>query len=69
MVWSRIEGDLASAGPVDPAALPLLLGFVTIWLVLVLVAGLLHAWISAWWSLELSTTGLEASVQGEEVAR
>jgi hypothetical protein len=68
ILWSPIQQRLASGGPLDPAGLPLLLGFVIIWLVLVLLAGLLHAWVSTWWSLERSTAGIEASVQGEEVA-
>jgi hypothetical protein len=69
ILWSPIEGRLASGSPLDLAALPLLLGFVTIWLVLVLVAGSLHTWVSTWWSLELSTARIDAPVQGEEVAR
>ena len=68
ILWSPIQGRLASGSPLDVSVLPLLLGFVTIWLVLVLVAGLLHAWVSTWWSLELSTARIEVSLQGEEVA-
>jgi hypothetical protein len=69
ILWSPIQGRLANGSPLDLAALPLLLGFVTIWLVLVLVAGLLHSWISTWWSLELSTAPIDAPMQREEVAR
>jgi hypothetical protein len=68
ILWAPIQQGL-SRHLLDPGALPLLLGFVATWLVLVLVAGLLHAWVSTWWSLELSTARIDAPVQGEEVAR
>jgi hypothetical protein len=57
VLWEPIglalhEGQLAS-----PDTLLLLVGFVAIWLGLLLVAGALHAAASAWWTLELRETG------------
>ncbi|HET6744763.1 MAG TPA: hypothetical protein VFH90_02825, partial [Candidatus Limnocylindria bacterium] len=38
----------------NPSTLLLLLGFVAIWLALLLVAGALHVVVSAWWAMELA---------------
>jgi len=53
VLWEPLGEDLAAGWLLSPASLSLLVGFVAIWLALVLVAGALHAWVSAWWSAEL----------------
>jgi hypothetical protein len=53
VLWAPIAADLAASDLVSPTALLLLVGLVAIWLALLLVGGVIHAWTSAWWSLEL----------------
>ena len=67
VLWDPIQRDLAGKQPFSLGSLPLLVGFVGIWLALVLAAGMLHAWVSAWWSLELSSSIIDPSAAGEEV--
>jgi hypothetical protein len=52
VLWNAIVDNLAPGLPGGPQALLLLLGFVAIWLVLLLAGGALHAFVSAWWLLE-----------------
>jgi len=52
-VWQPISERLAESRLSEPMTTILLLGFVWIWLVLVILAGAVQAWISAWWSKEL----------------
>lgn len=52
-LWRPLSGRLASGGVAEPATPILLLGFVWIWLVLVILAGVIQAWIAAWWNREL----------------
>jgi hypothetical protein len=52
LLWSAIADNLGPGLPGGPQALLLLLGFVAIWLVLLLAGGALHAFVSAWWLLE-----------------
>lgn len=53
-VWAPVS-DRLTAGPLArPETLLLLVGFVGIWLVLLVVSGALHAFVSAWWFMELS---------------
>jgi len=54
VLWAPISVELAAGQLVSPQALLLLVGFVAIWLALVLVFGALHAWVSTLWSLELA---------------
>jgi hypothetical protein len=68
VLWVPIQRDLAGKQPFSPSSLPLLVGFVALWLALVLAAGMLHSWVSAWWSLELSGTILDPSAAGKEAA-
>jgi hypothetical protein len=68
LLWDPIQRHLAGKQPFSLVSLPLLVGFVAVWLALVLAAGVLHAWVSAWWSLELTSTIADPSVAGEEVA-
>jgi hypothetical protein len=68
LLWDPIQRHLAGKQPFSLVSLPLLVGFVAVWLALVLAAGVLRAWVSAWWSLELTSTIADPSVAGEEVA-
>jgi hypothetical protein len=57
VLWEPLAQRLAVAGLTEPTTLVLLLGFVWIWLVLVIMAGVVQAWISAWWKVELAPRG------------
>ena len=50
VLWAPIGARLAGAGGLDVAIGLLLVGFVAIWLCLVLAGGALHAWSAATWS-------------------
>jgi hypothetical protein len=54
VLWAPIGVSLADGLLAHPATLLLLLGFVTIWLALLLIAGALHVAVSAWWAMELA---------------
>jgi hypothetical protein len=54
VLWAPIGAELAGGELPTPQALVLLLGFVAIWLALVMGFGALHVWRSTWWSLELA---------------
>jgi hypothetical protein len=66
VLWAPIEAKLAGGQFVSPQALLLLVGFVAIWLALVLGFGALHAWVSAWWSVELGQAGEASRMQAQE---
>ncbi len=53
LLWRPLSTRLADVGPGEPSTAVLLLGFVWIWLVLVILAGVGQAWTTAWWSAEL----------------
>jgi hypothetical protein len=55
VLWAPIGADLGGGRLLTPATLALLLGFVTIWLGLVLGAGAIRTWLAAWWSLEIGS--------------
>ncbi len=55
-LWEPIGVDLAGGRLASPATLILLLAFITVWLATVLAGGAVHAWGTAWWSLELAPT-------------
>jgi hypothetical protein len=57
LLWAPIQVELAGGRLVGARALLLLVGFVAVWLALVLAFGALHAWVSGWWSLELGHAG------------
>ena len=50
VLWAPIGAGLLAGGAIDAAGILLLVGFVAIWLCLVLAGGALHAWGSATWS-------------------
>jgi hypothetical protein len=54
LLWQPLAARLADGGPAQLTTALLLLGFVWIWLVLVVLAGIGQAWTSAWWSAELA---------------
>jgi hypothetical protein len=56
VLWGPIGESLGPGLPGSPQALVLLVGFVAIWLSLLLVGGALHAFISAWWLAEWRST-------------
>lgn len=57
VLWQPLQIRLAGDGLAEPTTLVLLLGFVWIWLVLLIMAGVVQAWISAWWEVELAPGG------------
>ena len=57
VLWAPIEASLGAGGLSDPQTVLLLVGFVAIWLCLVLAAGVVFAWASAWWSIEMEVVG------------
>jgi len=61
--------ELAAGQLLSPPALLLLVGFVAIWLALLLLFGALHAWTSTWWSLALTPAALATTPDGMEAAQ
>ena len=55
VLWAPIGTQLAIGGGFEIGTGLLLLGFVAIWLCLVLAGGALHAWSAATWSRLLAT--------------
>jgi len=55
VLWTPIGVQLAVRGQINVATGLLLVGFVAIWLCLVLAGGALHAWSAATWSRLLAT--------------
>jgi hypothetical protein len=53
VLWAPIGAALDAGELATPSTILLLVGFTAIWLCLLLAGGALHAWASAWWSLEL----------------
>ena len=52
VLWMPIGDALGAGRLATPETLLLLLGFVAIWLGLLLVAGAVHVAVSAWWAIE-----------------
>ena len=67
VLWAPISVELAAGQLVSAQALLLLVGFVAIWLALVLAFGALHAWVSTLWSLELAGATVDARPDAQEV--
>lgn len=57
VLWAPIGAELAAGGVIDARAAGLLVGFVGIWLCLVLAGGALQAWGSATWMALLAVAG------------
>jgi hypothetical protein len=69
VLWRSIAVRLAMSG-IDAALVPLLVGFVAIWLCLIVGGGALHAWTSLTWTLVLDghrprTDGAGRHVHGD----
>ncbi len=72
LLWSPIGVQLAPGQLGGPQTLLLLVGFVAIWLCLLIGVGALHAWASAWWMLELEhgrQQPMEPSARGQEIGQ
>jgi hypothetical protein len=63
VLWPPIGTGLGDGLPSHPETILLLLGFVAIWLGLLLAAGALHTAVSAWWAMEVRT-GARLSASG-----
>ena len=66
VLWAPIGADLGSGDLVSPTALLLLVGFVAIWLAVILASGALHVMFSTWWSLETGALPGEAAPEAME---
>jgi hypothetical protein len=53
VLWTPIGRQAGTGALLSPGSAALLVGFVAIWLCLVAGGGMLHAWSSTWWSLEV----------------
>ncbi len=58
ILWAPIGSQLSGGLLGSPSTVLLLVGFVAIWLCLVLAAGVVFAWASAWWSIEMEAVAL-----------
>lgn len=73
VLWAPIGAELGPGMMATPETLLLLVGFVAVWLTVLLAGGALHVAISAWWVLEVASerhrqrraTGLQPGPQGE----
>jgi hypothetical protein len=61
VLWAPIGAGLIAGGAIDATGVALLVGFVAIWLCLVLAGGALHAWGSATWSALLHRRAIAPS--------
>ena len=66
VLWAPIGADLGGGDLVSPTALLLLVGFVAIWLAVILAFGALHVLFSTWWSLETGALPGEAAAEAME---
>jgi hypothetical protein len=66
VLWAPIGADLGGGDLVSPTALLLLVGFVAIWLAVILAFGVLHVLFSTWWSLETGALPGEAAAEAME---
>jgi len=66
VLWAPIENRLALNG-IDAAAMLLLVGFVAIWLCLVLAGGALHAWGSVSWTGVLGAGAIDRGASQDEM--
>ena len=68
VLWAPIGARLAAGDGGDPATLVLLVGFVAIWLCLVLGGGALHAWSTATWAHLDESEAASMDGRGREAA-
>jgi hypothetical protein len=64
VLWAPIGAALDAGRLGSPDTLVLLLGFVAIWLALLLAAGAVHVAVSAWWAIELARNGRRQGAAG-----
>jgi hypothetical protein len=65
LLWRPLDTRLAAGGLAQPTTVILLVGFVWIWLVLVILAGVVQAWTSAWWNVALGAGSTSVLVEGD----
>jgi hypothetical protein len=65
LLWRPLDARLAEGGLGQPTTVILLVGFVWIWLVLVILAGVVQAWTSAWWNAVLDAGSGVESMEGD----
>ena len=68
VLWAPIEEALVEGRAMTSGAPLLLVGFVAIWLCLVLAGGAVHTFVAAWWSLELGAGRTREPAAREEAA-
>jgi hypothetical protein len=66
VLWAPIESRLALNG-IDAAGMLLLVGFVAIWLCVVLAGGALHAWGSVSWTGVLGGGATDRALSRDEM--
>jgi hypothetical protein len=64
VLWQPIGIGLGDGLRSRPDTVLLLLGFVAVWLGLLLAAGALHVAVSAWWAMEVGTGARASGVTG-----
>jgi hypothetical protein len=64
LLWPPIGLGLGDGLRSRPETVLLLLGFVAVWLGLLLAAGALHVAISAWWAMEVGTGAVSGGTAG-----
>ena len=52
-LWRPIDAEVAGNPLLRVPGIPLLLGFVFVWLCLAIASGALRAWLTVWWTAEL----------------
>jgi hypothetical protein len=57
LLWTPVGAALQTGRLATPETLLLLVGFVAIWLGLLLAAGAVHVAVSAWWAIEQARHG------------
>jgi hypothetical protein len=67
ILWAPVAGDLAAGRLATPGTILLLVGFMAIWLALLLLGGVLHVAASCWWRLEAG--GAASAQRGVQQAR
>lgn len=68
VLWTPIGTGLGDGLLSRPETILLLLGFVAIWLGLLLVAGALHVGVSAWWAMEVRGADRARDTSSERLA-
>lgn len=65
VLWRPLDARLEADGLGQPTTVVLLLGFVWIWFVLVILAGVVQAWTSAWWNAGQDARPGTVSMEGD----